>query len=373
LARRLSAVVFLFIFARATVRAAEPPETTLAGRSVKLDLIQGDTRARIPWPQGEVRIDTEVVEAGPTLDISHRLYLSGIEADSAAISLLYDLNPEISDLNVLSNVKSLTIPTIVASEEFRRNSPKGALVVLLVDSQLHEAMCDASTNLATFKPYIASQSDFFVDPTNRMPVNALINDIASWFETICKTRQKRQGPPSSRQSLIDLTDEANALFGIINDVSKGKRHFTSEDGGQIAGIHDDVRREIGRYDDVLSGRLPLPDSKPCCDVSVDIQGADASQLRRLRIYYALVGLFRAPPTGPKRCGGFLTLGSATQRLRPKDYAIWVAPDGEPLNILGKSPTVSLTPDQKAISVTIRVAGMQYDPHSNGRKYEDCSQ
>jgi hypothetical protein len=353
----VSGCVFIVGFLCADANAAAPT-AHLAGRLVTLGLIESEDRAPVPWPSGASQLSTEAILVGPGTNLADRLASRGIDPDSGAYSLVYDLNPTISKLDAIPFGSKILVPKIIESKELRQMVSSGSfLVVLSIDPELHHGLEIASETLVTLCSRFASLPiQRYTDSDNRAISVKQVEDIVGWFRHIRLMNQRRMSPPTSRDTLIALNDEARALIALLQRVVDGNQSLTKADQNEIAAIHLDLEREIKRYDDVMSGSLPDPDLPPCCTIEVSIIGGDQKTLDKLRIYYTLNGLFHTPPPVPLRSIPFPELGSGHSGwLRPKNYRIWVAPDGEPEVLLTQDALlVEVNPEEKEKKVQLRL-------------------
>ena len=158
--------------------------------------------------------------------------------------------------------------------------------------------------------------------------------------------------------------EALALSALAKPYPiDGQASFEGEDRAQLAAIHQDVEREIRRFDDVLSAAVPDPDSTACCSVVVTIRG-DPKVVDQLRVYYTLNGQFRNPPPGPiPGSTAFTELGSGKSvTLRAKNYKFWAAKEGDPDHLITQPVMAPLqpTPDKQPTKVELVVAPTKPD-------------
>jgi hypothetical protein len=347
LSKRFSLIVttyclLLTVLLRAGAAAEDGPTVELAGRTVVLKLIKVENRAPVRWPPGNSQLATEIVLVGPQTDIPGQLVSNGINPDSGAYSLVYDLNPGVADLNALLSGTRLTLPNIKPSVELQKQLGHGYLVALSIDPRMYDTLASSINQIEPLhNRFGALPTSRFANANDRATVVKQVDDITMWFSVIRKTNQQREGPPTSRGTLNDLNVEAQALISLLQSVVGGKNKLSSADTEQIAAIHHDLREEITRYDEVMSGSTPRADLAPCCILQVTILGGDEAKLRTLRVYYSLWGRFHDPPR-PRNSPEpepFPRLGSGnSDPLPPKTFKVWVAPDGKPDDFLTQGAT-----------------------------------
>jgi hypothetical protein len=336
---RLGYYIWLFStgFLYTNASAEESPTFQFAGRTITLGLISVDNRAPVPWPAGESKLTTKTVITDSDTNISALLAADGIDPDSGTFSIVYDLNPSINKLDAVQLGAKIALPKIIASKELQQSLSNGShLVVLYVDLQLQKELASNLKILTSLSSRLSSLPKNMFSPSENIELLLKqVDDITMWVDQMKLIRQQRKGPPTSRDTLIELVEEVEALTDLLKVSIDGKQMLSSEDYKQINAIHADMEREVKRYDDVMSGGLPDPDLTPCCRVKVNIKGGNIIKTENLRIYYALNGLFRMPPT-PGAAKPFPKLGSSSSdKLRPKYYRFWVAPDGKPEQLLSK--------------------------------------
>jgi hypothetical protein len=347
LSKRFSLVVttnclLLLVLLRGSALAKDGPTTELADRIVVLTLIRVENRAPVRWPSGNSQLSTESVVVGPQTDIPGQLVSNGINPDSRAYSLVYDLNPGVSDLNTLRSGTRLILPSIKPSIELQQQLGHGYLVALSIDPQMYDTLASSIGRITALHDRFGTlPASRFATTNDQAMVVKQIDDITMWFAVIRRTNEQRKGPPTSRATLNDLNAEAQALISLLKPVVGGTNKLSSADTEQIAAIHHDLEEEIKRYDEVMSGSTPGADLAPCCILQVTILGGDEAKLKTLRVYYSLFGRFHDPPR-PRNSPepeAFPRLGSGnSDPLPPKTFKVWVAPDGKPDDFLTQGAT-----------------------------------
>ena len=323
----LRAAALAFALACGYAFAAEAPSFEIAGRTVSLGLVRSSDRALVPWPSGEARLSVDTIVASPDTNIAEQLAARGIMPDSGAFSLFYDLNPGLK-VDALVPGTKVAIPVLSAGAELKQSLAGGShYVILSVDPELRAQLSAAVLDLEDAVSRAGR-------PASSTVATKQIVDVSAWFSHIRKTQQMRKGPPTSRDTLGALADEARALTAFLRSTAGTSRTIGADDARQITAIHADLEREIKRYDDVMGGGVPEPEPAPCCVIEATVLGADAKTLERVRVCYTLEGLFSLirPPMRVKEFLNFPSPSSgsaSSERLRAKSYRVWVAPDGSP--------------------------------------------
>jgi len=360
-------VLVPFFCARA--QAAASPTTQLAGRSVTLGLIRSQDRAPVPWPSGESPLETEVILAGPDTIIQERIASNGIDPDSGAYALIYDLNPEITSLEIDQQGTQIIIPKVIPSIALRQMLNDGKhLIVLTVDKELRQMLAKACKRVFELSSRFTKLQMQNVDSrTTKDDVLIQLDHIVVWLDHIRLMSQQRKGPPTSRDTLIALNEEAQELESILQRSVNVTKSLTASEKAQISAIHADLEREVKRYDDVMSGVIPASDGHRCCTVDVSILGASKEDLTEFRVYFTLNGLFRMPPPGPPKTKSFPSLGSGiSPLLQPMNYRFWVALDGKPEELLSPDLFVEIYPSEKQKKVQLRLK----DPRPGGKNVQN---
>jgi len=332
------------------------PSIQLGGRSVTPRLMRVEDRALVSWKFGDGEIVTVPVLVGPNTNIPDLLAKMGINPDSGAYSLLYDLNPTVAKLDALPPDTKLVMPKVTDNSNLRKKLADGShLVVLSVDLQLRQELNSTSTKLPDLASrFAALQPERFPNDTVRRIATKQVTDVGSWFEHIRKSNQMRIGPPTSRATLVQLNDEAGILTSLLVRFLSGSGRLNSDDQDQITSIHDDIELEITRYDDILSGQLPESDLAPCCTLTVNILGGNREEIKKLRVYYAINGYYHEPPPDLTIFEEFGELGSGrSATLRHKKYRIWAAPDGHPSQVLTNEMKIYPLHKEQTIEISLK--------------------
>jgi hypothetical protein len=331
---------FLPLILAFTTTAQDSPRTKLAGRSVEMKLVKPDDLSPIPWPKGNV----ELTETTSTLEGTNtllKLKANGIAPDSEALTLVYDLNPSIRDLNALPAQTQIRLPSIkTESPEVKRFLHDGYLVELTVDPEIRGELNTRIDALRALAPQIqaTTQDAATLDQLQR---------TIGWFQEIERRFKRRTGPPLRKMTLEQMTDEANQLYSLMQGAIQQRSQLTDTDKQQIAGLFGDMQIAIKEYGQIL-GDVPPP-AEPLYTVTVTIKGTNAVLIDGLRVYYTFNGLFRPLPTAPPiKATGFTQLGSGkSQNFLMKNYQVWAAKDGDPNHPL--TPPYALHIDETSTS------------------------
>ncbi len=339
---RFRVIVLTFSLSMLQIAGAQRIQATLGNRGLELGLLHLSDRTLVPWPDTEIQLTTQSVVAGSDFNLSQSLSANGIEPDLGAYSLFYELNPRVTKASTILSNATVIMPKIVAGAKIQPLLANGEnLVVLFLDSDLRDKIADANITLQPlYNRFSALPKNRFHSIQEQTTVVAEVGDLAQWYDHIATTGRQRKGPPLNRETLQQLLDEANTLSAVLSSFLGSNGKLPPQNLSQIDAIRGDVKREIRRYDDILSGGItPDPDLVACCTVVVAIKG-DPAVVSQLRVYYTLNGLFRNPPPGPVPGSvPFPELGSEKSRtLRAKNYMFWAVKEGTP-DILVTSPVM----------------------------------
>jgi hypothetical protein len=302
--------------------AQKTTTTEIAGRTVQMVLVKAEDLSPVSWDQTRFRLTQTSAKLMDRSNILITLREAGIAPDTEALTLVYDLNPAIRDLNGVSESQLLNLPVVVADTESKQLMKKGFLIELTVDPELRQqlnARIDSLQNLAPSIPEIAGESG----------TRKHISDTIDWFEQVERRFKRRTGPPLRRATLLQMNDEATQFESIVRGAAHQHRSLTDSERQQIDAIYEDMRVEISNYGQILAD--VIPGAQHFYSVTVIVKGAMGPLADGMRVYYTFAGLFRPLPADPPfQSFGFRELGSGkTEHLLMKNYQIWAAKDGEP--------------------------------------------
>jgi len=311
---------------------ADSPETQLAGRTVSMEVVTVEDFQPAAWPSENVTLVTESIVIKSTDTIFKLLEERGIRSDTEALTLIYDLNPTVEKLEPLTANLSLSLPRVAGGAQLKQLLQSGHVVALTVDKETKaQFKLDARAigELSSSFAYLAPAR--FAERSNRDQTISQVQDLAAWFEHIRQTFGRRTAKPLSKVTLLQIRNEAAFLRSILTQVQSPEQMLSAADQSQISALHADVLQAIEKWDESMAGGLPPGDSK--YKVEVTIVGGNADRVKTLRVYFVPRGLFRTPITNPPVSGqGFPGLGAiSTEDLPTKNYKVWAAPDGQPLN------------------------------------------
>ena len=296
-------------------------QTTVAGRSVSVDVVNPEDRSVVAWSGTTPAVTSGQIVSTADDTIYSLLKTNGIYPDSEAFALVYDLNPTLSDLNFAVGTH-LQIPAVAAQSDLARLKASGDLARVTLDPDLRSALGKSAEQLQGLVNSSAGQTG--------TATQGQLKSIAAWYAQIDKSYHRRTGPPLRSETLHQLTDEAAALNTMLESAAQTKTQLSGDDEGQIAAIYDDVSKVMATYNQALGSNLPKAES--ACAVIVNIKGDPPPRSDMMRVYYTFNGLFRTPPSDPPvRSSGWTQLGSGHSQklLGDKDYKLWAAQDGNP--------------------------------------------
>jgi hypothetical protein len=282
----------------------------------------------------------------PAHNIYQILMKNGIVPDSEAFSLVYQLNPTISDLNQIAPNTVLTVPAVQGDAKLKQLLQQGDLTQLTIDPDLHKQLNQQidtlMANSETFKTV--------TDADTRSQLDSLVKS----YQLIASSLKRRTGPPLDPQTLTELNSEAAALNDLAKKLSPDSTQLTAEDRTQIQAIYKDVNSVMVRYSQTLDDTVPKGDKY--YQVTVNLKGGDPNALNTMRVYYTFNGLFRPLPATPSiKSNGFSHLGSGgSEKLLGRNYQIWAAKDGDP-NHPSTPPYLLTIDDGSSASLTVELS------------------
>jgi hypothetical protein len=312
---------------------------------VDLVLVKGDDLSKVSSPPAMQLVQTSATPT-PAHNVYQILMKNGIAPDSEAISLVYQMNPTISDLNKIEPNTVLTVPAVQGDAMLKKLFQQGDLTQLTVDPDLHQQLNQQIDTL------VANSETFKTIPN--ADTKRQLESLVKSYQLIASGLKRRNGPPLHPQTLAVLNGEAAVLNGLAKKLSPDSTQLTVEDLTQIQAIYTDVNSVMVRYSQTLDDTVPKGDRY--YQVTVSIMGGDPNALNTMRVYYTVNGLFRPlPATPPIKSDGFSHLGSGgSEKLLGRNYEIWAARDGDP-NHPFTPPYLLKIDDGSSASLTVELS------------------
>ncbi len=317
---KFSAFMLLFSLSASTL-AQQTQQSEVAGRVVGMELIKADDLSPVPWPSTPIRLTTISRKSKRDRNVYLMLQANGIAPDSQAFTVVYDLNPTVSNLDSLAPNSVLTLPAVAGGAKVQALLKSGNLIQLTVDPQLRDQISQQADGLQSFQLSID-------ELTSNAVTQSELKDLFSWFQQIERRYRRRTDPPLRHDTLVEMQAEADLLHTILTSALQQQRPIADTEREQINAIHEDIKLEMIRYGQTLAGTTPS--GQGFYTVTVNIKAVDAKAVANLRVYYTYNGLFRAlPALPPIPSYGFTRLGSGqSENLLMKNYQIWAARDGD---------------------------------------------
>jgi hypothetical protein len=304
--------------------AEDTHQVQLAGRSVALHLVRADTLAAVPWPAEDVVLKQTPAVIGADQNIYLLLQANGVAPDSEAFALIYDLNPKIKDVGLLSSTTQVQLPAVVGGPQLQALFQSGVVTQLVVDPELRHDLSDSIARLKAFAPEV---NGLGFPPESQQQIQSLIQ----WFGEIETRFKRRTDPPLSHTTLLQMRDEAMLLQSLLMQAKTSHEQIKPSGVAQLSAIYDDIMLEMRQYGQTLADATPKAESS--YEVRVNIKGANENYVSGLRVYYIFNGLFPPPPEQPPVTSlGFRNLGSGqSENLLQKNYRVWAAKDGDAIH------------------------------------------
>lgn len=296
--------------------------TEIAGRSVQMLLVKSQDLAPTNFAHDTFKLSQTPTKIDTGSNILLQLRENGIAPDSEALTLVYDLNPTVIDLNHVLAGQLIILPVVQGDKASRELLTKGYLIELTVDPEIRQRLNRRIESLQQLLPSIPSI-------TTDAVTQKRITDTIAWFDQIEKRYKRRTGPPLRHVTLLQMQAESEQLDSILRAVLERQTQLTTEQRDQIAAIFEDMKTEIGNFDQILADVVPIP--QHFYSVTVTVKNAGNSLPAAFRVYYTFNGLFRPLPADPPFPSfGFHELGSGKKEsLLMKNYQVWGAKDGDP--------------------------------------------
>jgi hypothetical protein len=332
---RLVLVLIIFLAIIASISAGAF-ETETAGRKVDMTFVIADSLAPFNWPQGEVSLGSALEKITAERDIYTLLQANGLVPDTEALTILYDLNPNLLDASSLPVGYTLQVPKIDGGQEVHDLLGSGRLVLLTVDPELRNELRQTASTLQDVCARFSSSSGEEAFKTQ-------IDTLARWYAEIQKAFYRRTGPPLRRETLLQMNAEALSLIQVLQRIERAGDRPTAYEEKQVAAIYEDLEREMRRYGQSL-GAAPAKAERRY-DILVNIKGGGPSLTDTLRVYYTYNGIYQDPPVDPPvKSYAFKGLGSGkSERLLLKNYRFWAARDGDSAHPVTPPVLVELVP------------------------------
>jgi hypothetical protein len=322
----------LLLAAFALPSSGQQIETQIAGRGVSFELVKNPELTPEAWPAEQVRPTLDTVEV--TFKTSDRLSTllsgNGIRPDGEAYTLFYELNPAITKASNIAAGTKLVLPKLNGGYQLQTKLKGGYFVLITVDPVLKNDLRSNAKVVADSLPaFLALAETRFENTAERPNTLNFVREISTWLQHVRQTLGQRTAPPLRHETLFQLNAEAGQVKALVQKAIAPEGKLSTDDQEQIKLIRDDVRLEIGRWDNIMSGELPV--GEPKFKVTITISGNDPGLISTLRVYYVVSGAFRNPPNNPPVVSRpFDGLGSGSSKdLTIKNYKIWAARDGDP--------------------------------------------
>lgn len=332
---------------------AQPSQPRPATRPIELSLVdQAGRRAPLP---GSLALDYNEAVVGDTDTLDSVLRSRGIRPDADAYTLLYDLNPTLTDANQGIARQSLVFPQLPQDPAITAGRKGGSLVAIGLDRDLKtelaaksKAIDDALGALgsnpaercaAAPPPLVTVEAE-----VARAPSPASLG-AACLLRGLSRELLRGTGPALPREVLADLVDDASVVAEAVGGArgQGGQWKATKEQAASIAAASADLRIKQPRLAQVAGGGAPL--AYPRVRVVVRVVGRDAKPVTTpIRINY----VHRGSRQRPTQYHQFSALSSPFEEsLYESFYTFW-ATDGETMTPI--TPDLEVKVEKDAGSV-----------------------
>src|ERR1700722_6611524 len=168
--------------------AQQGPTMEIAGRQVEVKVVKAETSEPVQSAQGNFRLATELTRVPQRSNVLLELRTRGIKPDAEAGTLVYDLNPQITNLNAVGSEQNVYLPVLMPRREGQQLIKTGYLVELTVDPEIRTELNNQIENLQRLAPSISALK--FDTETEKQIARTI-----EWFGEVKIRFKRRTGPP----------------------------------------------------------------------------------------------------------------------------------------------------------------------------------
>jgi hypothetical protein len=229
----------------------------LEGIEVTLSLAKRDAiRKPVPWPPGDFSLAVENTAAGKTT-IQELLLARHVQPDVEAFSLVYALNPYVTDLEKLIEASEIRLPRIVAVDPLRAMLDGDTIVLVTVDMEAKDAFAQNVKTLIAATDELRQKGDAaFANAEIRKAIEPVIDLTADRLGKIATRVRQRSGRPLPADILGYLGSEAELLRQTITDATASKTPIGKKQQELIGEISEDVEVAATTFSVTAAGEAP---------------------------------------------------------------------------------------------------------------------
>ena len=203
--------------------AQDLPRAMLAGRSVEMRIVTPEDLSPIAWPKGNAEL-TQTATSLEGTNVLLKLKANGIAPDSEALTLVYDLNPSVHDLNSLPANTRISLPSVKSA------SQSNELSAMMVSRRVHPSLKIRRTELPGRRPNMLLKPQVEKVTTDAVVIKQAEQTIV-WFNEVERRFKRRTNPPLRRATLNQLNEEAYQLQSLLQGAIRQNRQATDGEEG----------------------------------------------------------------------------------------------------------------------------------------------
>ncbi|HXI26577.1 MAG TPA: hypothetical protein VNG71_22185 [Pyrinomonadaceae bacterium] len=321
----LASLTLIFAIIPGSARPLEKyRQFQLDNLAVTLTLQRPDNLERGDWPEEAVQLSSQSTAVnGKT--INELLLAANFFPDVEAFSLVYKLNPEISDLRNL-RISTIRIPKVDGGAKLRAVFANGFQVLVTVERERKQEFGrDVQTLLRSVDTVSKFGPEKFSEPLTRDVLVKSLKHISEILDEIARQFRERYGRPVPKTVLCELLAETRLLNSIIGPKTLDKAKFDQNEKEKITEIELNLIQKSKSFKEVAAPGDPSPNWN---SVEVTVKTVrDGQLIPNLRIWY-IAKLSRDPET----LGSFGMLSTdkpdalAKGNVYEADYCFWAAKD-----------------------------------------------
>jgi len=232
-------------------------ETKLGSLHVTMNLVKRADRTQKELPAGSIQLVSESVKIKKDDTIEVLLVTNGIYPDTEAFAVVYDLNPDLKNLNLLEQNMDLKLPKVKGGAALRAAFQQGYLVALTVDQKLKEKFGENAKKLAGLTSRISAfGTERFASPISKGDVEGPLKNISAFLEKIRVGLLRRNVRPIPSEVLNQLNAETELLNSTLDQIVSSGRKLSASEQDVIKTIEEDIEIKQKAFDEVAAGGVP---------------------------------------------------------------------------------------------------------------------
>ncbi|MDQ1589756.1 MAG: hypothetical protein QOG71_383 [Pyrinomonadaceae bacterium] len=283
------------------------PQTDLTDVAVKLP---PTSRGIYTFNTKEVRFEAETVVVGYGDSVVKMLAENGIRQDVTALSLVYDLNPGLADIEKIKIGEKLVIPDVEGSAQLERALASGYRVLLVRQLAAEQTLVERKQELDALQSKLSTLTDeHFTRPEDKTEFLSAVQESSASIDAL---RNPKEG--ISSKVLLQAAIELQQIKTVLGGAADRGEPLSPDVLGRIKPNLENLRATA---DEVRAGRSPLVPT--VIRTKHAVSGQPVSQLR---VWYA--------PTGDRKlkhpCSELSPL--TNEAITRGEYVFWATRDDD---------------------------------------------